>query len=384
MNFDWSQKEKQLKQDAISFAQRNLNKDFEEREQRSVFSRECWKKCADFGIQGMAVPVEFGGRESANILSTTLFMEGLGYGCRDVGLLFGLNTQIWTVQLPILEFGSAEQKKRFLPAMCSGEKVACDAMSEPNAGSDVYNQQTTATKTDGGYLLNGTKCLITLAPIADQALVFATVDTALGKWGITAFLVDLSSEGVYKSKPMKKMGLRTIPIGEIRFENCFIPQENRLGEEGAGFAISQISLEHERCCIMASHVGAIDYLLEQTLRYCTTRKQFGQSVGGFQSVSNRIADMKTRLETARLLLYRVAWLKQQRRSAVMDAAILKLYLSESFTESSLDAIRIHGGNGYLAKTGIEHYMRDAIGGLLYAGTSDIQRNIIAGLLGVQT
>lgn len=383
MNFDWSQKETQLKQDAIDFAAQNLNHDFAHREQNSIFSRDCWQKCADFGIQGMAVPSEFGGRESANILSTTLFMEGLGYGCRDVGLLFGLNTQIWTVQLPILEFGSPEQKQRFLPPMCSGSKIACDAMSEPNAGSDVYNQKTTATKTDGGYLLNGTKCLITMAPIADQALVFATADAALGKWGITTFVVDLCSKGIRRSKPMAKMGLRTIPIGEIQFENCFVPVENRLGDEGAGFAISQLSLEYERCCIMASHIGAMEYLVEQTLEYSKARRQFGQAVGSYQSVSNRIADMKMRLETARLLLYRVAWLKQQGRSAAMDAAILKLYLSEAFTESGLDAIRVHGGSGYLASTGIEHYMRDAIGGLLYAGTSDIQRNIIAGLMGIQ-
>jgi alkylation response protein AidB-like acyl-CoA dehydrogenase len=178
------------------------------------------------------------------------------------------------------------------------------------------------------------------------------------------------------------MGLRTVPMGDLIFEDCYLTAENRLGPEGAGASISTNSLEWERCSILASHLGAMERQLETCIRYARQRHQFDQAIGKFQSVSNRIADMKLRLETARLLLYKVAWMKMKGQPAMMEAAILKLYLSECFVQSSLDAVRIHGGNGYLTEYGVERELRDAVGGVLYAGTSDIQRNIIAGLLGL--
>jgi alkylation response protein AidB-like acyl-CoA dehydrogenase len=171
-------------------------------------------------------------------------------------------------------------------------------------------------------------------------------------------------------------------MGDLFFEDCAVPVENRLGPEGAGVSISNHSLVWERCSILASHLGAMERQIEQTIRYAKERQQFGQPIGVFQSVSNRIADMKLRLEAARLLLYKVAWMKSQGQSAMMESALLKLFLSESFLQSSMDAVRIHGGNGYLAEYGVERDLRDAVGGVLYAGTSDIQRNIIARLLGV--
>jgi len=269
-----------------------------------------------------------------------------------------------------------------LPPLCSGEWIGAHAVTEPNTGSDIFSLETTAEKCAGGYRLNGTKRLITLAPIANVALVFATVDTKLGKWGVTAFLVERDSPGYQASPSRDKMGLRTVPIGEITLEDCFVPESNRLGAEGSGFALSQHSLEYERCCILASQVGAMESQLETAVQFARTREQFGKPIGKFQSVSNRVADMKLRLETAKLLLYKVAWLKQQDQPAMLEAALLKLYLSECYVDSSFDAIRIHGGKGYLSDEGVERDLRDAIGGVLYAGTSDIQRNIIAGLMGL--
>jgi alkylation response protein AidB-like acyl-CoA dehydrogenase len=178
------------------------------------------------------------------------------------------------------------------------------------------------------------------------------------------------------------MGLRTVPIGKIMLEDCFVPAENRIGPEGAGFSISNHSLEYERCCILGSQLRAMERQLDAAVRHARTRQQFGQPIGKFQSVSNRVADMKLRLETARLLLYKVAWLKREGRPAMMEAALLKLYLSECFVASGMDAIRVHGGSGYMTATEVERDLRDAIGGTLYAGTSDIQRNIIARLLGL--
>jgi alkylation response protein AidB-like acyl-CoA dehydrogenase len=178
------------------------------------------------------------------------------------------------------------------------------------------------------------------------------------------------------------MGLRTSPMGELILQDCIVSEESRLGSEGAGSSIFNSSMEWERSCILGSHIGAMERQLEECIRYTRERRQFGQTIGKFQAVSNRIAEMKVRLETARLLLYKVAWLKQMGKTAIMEAAMAKLYLSESFVQSSLDAIRTHGGYGYMTEMEIERELRDAVGGLLYSGTSDIQRMIISRWLGL--
>lgn len=383
MDFSWPEQHISFRDKVIDFARRELGNDLVERDRNGQFSRELWQKCADFGIQALAAPAAYGGQyEEIDILASMLAMEGFGYGCPDNGLAFGLNAQMWTVQLPIVKFGTEQQKQRYLPAFAKGQLIGAHALTESETGSDVFNMKMTAGKCDGGYVLNGQKRLVTFAPIADVALVFANVNPKLGKWGVTAFLVDKGTTGFTVSPCREKMGLRTVPIGELNFEDCHIPAENRLGGEGAGFSLSNYSLEYERCCILASQLGAMERQLDQAVAFAKERQQFGQAIGKFQSVSNRIANMKLRLETSRLLLYKVAWLKKMGRPAMMEAALLKLHLSECFVESSLDAIRTHGGNGYMTGAGIERDLRDAVGGVLYAGTSDIQRNIIARLLGL--
>ncbi|HFA47624.1 MAG TPA: acyl-CoA dehydrogenase [Bacteroidetes bacterium] len=383
MDFSWQKEQLEYKKQIAHFAQQNLNGDIIERDMKGIFSKELWQKCAAFGIQGLAAPKTYGGQnENIDILSAMLAMEGFGYGCHDNGLAFALNAQMWTVQLPIVHFGTAGQKEKFLPKLVSGEWIGAHALTEPDIGSDVFNMKMTAEKTEGGYILNGQKRLVTLAPIADVALVFANAKPKMGKWGVTAFLVEKGMPGFSASPVRDKMGMRTVPFGELDFDNCFVPTENRLGKEGAGMSLSNNSLEYERCSILASQLGAMERQLETAVEYAKNREQFGQPIGKFQSVSNRIADMRLRIETARLLLYKVAWLKKTGQSAMMEAALLKLHLSESFIASSLDAIRTHGGNGYLTGFGVERDLRDAVGGVLYAGTSDIQRNIIARLLGL--
>ncbi|MGB3149314.1 MAG: acyl-CoA dehydrogenase family protein, partial [Maribacter sp.] len=293
---------------------------------------------------------------------------------------FSLNAQMWTVQLPIVEFGTDAQKEKFLKKLTSGEWIGCHALTEPNAGSDVFSMETTAEKVNGGYLLNGAKRLITLGPVADVALVFCSTNPKVGKWGISGFLVEKGTFGFTQSENKSKMGLRTVPIGDLNFKDCFVPTENRLGAEGAGWSITTTSLEYDRSGILGSQLGAMERQLNDSIAFVKKRKQFGKSVGKFQSVSNRIANMKLRLETSRLLLYKVAWLKSVGESAMMESAMLKLHLSESFIESSLDSIRSFGGSGYLSEYEIERDLRDAVGGVIYAGTSDIQRNIISKLL----
>jgi alkylation response protein AidB-like acyl-CoA dehydrogenase len=381
MDFSWTEEQLALKNAVSEFARRELNGQTVESDRDGEFSRPKWEKCAHFGIQGMPIPEEYGGG-GADILTTMLVMEGLGYGCRDNGLVFALNAQLWSVQLPIMTFGTELQKKTYLPRLCSGELIGAHGMTEPGSGSDAYKLRTVAQRHNGGYVLNGTKTFVTNAPVADIAVVFSSVDLSQGLSGITAFLVENGTPGFSIGRDIGKMGLRTAPMAELVLQDCYVPEENRLGPEGAGPSIFNSSMEWERSCILASHVGAMQRQLETCVRYARDRRQFGQPIGKFQSVSNRIADMQVRVETARLILGKVAWLKKMGKPAVMEAAIAKLYLSECFVQSSLDAIRIHGGYGYTTEFEVERDLRDAVGGTLYSGTSDIQRMIIARWLGL--
>ncbi len=382
VDFSWTQEQLSYRSKVVEFGRSLDCDDLVERDQNSEFSIENWQRCAKFGIQSLSVPGDYHVGSDTDFLTAMLAMEGLGYGCADAGLTFALNAQMWTVQLPIVRAGSDEQKKKFLPDLCAGKLIGAHAITEPETGSDVFAMQTTAMKCDGGYRLNGCKRYISLGPIADLALVFATVDPSLGKWGVTAFLVEAGSDGYSSSPSRRKMGLRTVPIGDLVFDNCFVPEAARLGPEGSGVGLSSSFLEWERCCILASQLGTMQRQLEQAIDYARKRHQFGKPISKYQAVSHRIVDMMLRLETSRLLLYKVAWLKHSGQSAMLEAALLKLHLAESFAESSLDAIRIHGGLGYMTDGGVERDLRDAVGSLIYAGTSDIQKNIVAALLGL--
>jgi alkylation response protein AidB-like acyl-CoA dehydrogenase len=381
MDFSWTDEQLKFKKAVVEFAQKELNQGLIDRDRQGELARENWKKCAQIGILGLAMPEEYGG-SGTDILTTMLVMEGLGYGCRDNGLVFAMNAQMWSVQHPILSFGTEAQKQKYLPGLCSGELIGAHGMSEPDSGSDAYSLRTRAERTSEGYILNGTKMFVTNAPVADMALVFATVDPSKGRGGVSAFLLDKGTPGFKVSRNIEKMGLRTSPMGELILEDCVVAVESRLGPEGAGSSIFNSSMEWERSCILGSQVGAMEHQLETCIRYTRERRQFGQPIGKFQSVANRIADMKVRLETARLLLYKVAWLKQMGKPAIMEAALAKLYLSECFVSSSMDAIRTYGGYGYMTESEVERDLRDAIGGTLYSGTSDIQRMIIARWLGL--
>ncbi|MCP5101518.1 MAG: acyl-CoA dehydrogenase [Chloroflexi bacterium] len=381
MDFSWSKEQREFKSAVIKFAQNELNDGIIERDEKGEFSYENWKKCADFGIHGLAFPEEYGG-SGADIMTTMLVMEGLGFGSKDNGLFFAINAQMWSVMHPIMHFGTEEQKQKYLPRLCSGEIIGAHGMTEPDSGSDAYSLRTRAEKVDGGYIINGAKMFVTSAPICDVAVVFATVDPAKGIGGVTGFIIEKGTKGFSLSPAIHKMGLRTSPWGELIMENVFVPDENRIGREGAGVSIFSSSMEWERSCILASHIGAMERQLKESVRYARQRRQFGKPIGKFQSVSNRLADMKVRLETSRLLLYKVAWLKSQRKPAIMEAALAKLYLSECFVQNSMDSLRTYGGYGYTTEYEIEREVRDSIGGLLYSGTSDIQRTIIGRLMGL--
>jgi alkylation response protein AidB-like acyl-CoA dehydrogenase len=382
MDFSLTDEQQRYRDELIRFAEAELNEDLIERDEKGSFAREAWDRCATFGIQGLPVPEEYGG-SGADPLTIVVAMEALGYGCRDNGLLFSLNAQMWSCEVPLVRSGTDEQKRRFLPGLCDGSLVGVQAMSEPGSGSDAFSLTTRAEVRGDGYVLNGSKTFITNAPIADVLVVFASTDPGQGPAGITAFLVERGTSGLEVGNPLHKMGLRTSPMAEVFFTDCHVPSENLLGRPGAGMALFNASMEWERSCILATAVGTMQRQLERCVAYARGRKQFGRAIGKFQAVSHTIAEMKVRLETSRLLLYRLGWLRSTRqRVSPMEAAMVKLHISECFVRSSLDALQIHGGYGFMTEYELERDVRDALGGRIYSGTSEIQRNIIAGHLGL--
>jgi alkylation response protein AidB-like acyl-CoA dehydrogenase len=311
-----------------------------------------------------------------------LVMEGLGEGCPDNGLAFALNAQLWTVQRPIVRFGSDAQKQRYLPGLCNGTLLGAHALTEPDAGSDAFSLTMRAERRGDAYVLNGTKCLVTLAPVADVALVFASTNPAAGKWGVSAFVVERTTPGVRASEMQHKMGLRTVPIGELHFEDCVVPESARLGPEGAGVSIATHSLEVERCCIprvAARGDGAATATLDRVHALAKAVRSGNRQIS--VGIEPRCRHESSSRDSAVAAVQ--GGVAGRARAASDDGSGDAQALSErSVRESGMDAIRIHGGVGYLSETGVERDLRDAVGGVLYAGTSDIQRNIIARLLGL--
>jgi alkylation response protein AidB-like acyl-CoA dehydrogenase len=370
-----------LRRSVAEFASRELGQDLEHRDHEASFSREEWLKCAGLDLLGLPVPPEYGGL-GASAVTIAAALEGLGYGCSDNGLIFSLGAQMWACEMPLVHFGTEEQKQRYLPALCDGSLIAAHGMTEPESGSDAFSLRTTVSSRDGSWILNGSKAFVTNAPESDLFVVFATTDRNLGFGGLSAFLVPRDAPGLTVGAPYSKMGLRTSHLSELFFSDCQIPAEARLGGEGAGMAIFVTSMRWERSLILAPAVGTMRRQLEGCVRYARERSQFGQPIGSFQSVSNRIVEMKLRLETSHLMLYRMASLLDDGSATDLDASLTKLHLSESFVQSSLDAQQIYGGYGYLTEMGVERDLRDALGGRLYSGTSDMQRNVIARHLGL--
>ncbi len=381
MNFSWTDEQHAFRREVIKFAQGELNDDLIERDRNEQFFCEGWKKCAKFGIQGLPIPEEYGGG-GADILTTVCALEALGYGCRDNGLIFSINAHMWSAEIPLLSFGTEEQKKQYLPRLVSGEWVGIHAMTEPGSGSDAYSLKTRAERKGDRYILNGSKTFITNAQLADMVIVFANLDPAKGPAGISAFIVEKGTPGFSISKKLHKMGLRTSPMAELAFTDCEVPAQNLLGKEGSGTAIFTASMEWERICILASHLGAMQRMLETSTSYATDRKQFGQPIGKFPAVAGKIAEMDIRLEASRLLLYKAAWLKSQGKHPLREAAIAKVFVSEACIKTAQDAIQIHGGYGYMTEFQIERELRDAISGTIYSGTTEVQKMIIAGLHGL--
>jgi alkylation response protein AidB-like acyl-CoA dehydrogenase len=309
MEFDFSEGQSKLYDSVVDFCVDRLQYDIIALDAAGEFPRDAWRSCADFGVLGWSAPSELGGAGHP-ITTVAHLMEAFGYGCKDNSLAFSIGTQLWSIQTSILHFGSDVQIEKYVPGSISGDLIGAYALTEEGSGSDALALSTTAVQDGDDYVLNGEKVLITFAPIADFSIVFAATDSAAGRWGISAFLVDADKPGYTALAVEQKMGLRTAPIGRIALDDCRVPATSLLGKPGAGASIFNFSQGWERGLVLAPHIGAMQRLLEQCVDFARERKRAGISIGKHQAVSHRIANMKLRLETARLLQYKTAWLQQ--------------------------------------------------------------------------
>lgn len=355
--------------------------DMVRRDADTVFDRAAWQSCATAGLLGSTVPVADGGAGD-DLVTSLLRLEGLGLGTRDNGFAYAVGSHLLSFTDAILRFATPAQRARILPRMCAGDLIGSFAITEAESGSDAFSMKTRALPDGDGWILNGEKLHITLAPIADLSLVFAMTEPDAGRWGVSAFLVWRDSPGVVFGDNEPKMGLRTTPYGRIHLDGYRVGADDLLGSVGSGASIFSACMESERSMIFATHLGAAERTIAATIDRARSRRQFGHPIGDFQAVSHRIADMKRAHEGARLLMYKAALQVAAGKQATLAGALAKVHAGEQILEIATSAARIHGALGYLTEYEIEREVRDAMGGPIYSGTSDVQKNTIAGLLGV--
>jgi alkylation response protein AidB-like acyl-CoA dehydrogenase len=383
MNFSLSDTQLLQWESIVDFSRRELNASVRENDQQGTFPLENWQKCANMGLLSLLTPESYGGL-GEDLISTVNSIEALGYACEDSGLVHAIITQLCCIVLLNL-YGSEAQKERYLGKLSSGELIAAQSITEPDAGSDVLSMRTKVDLEGEGtsYLLSGGKVFISNGPVADLVIVFAKCNAGKSSFGdITCFLVEKDASGYSMGKPLQKMGLRTLQNCEMFFDSVCVPEQMMLGKNGHGMFIFNEAIEWERALMTASHLGTIERVLEKSVDYAKTRKQFGKEIGKNQSIANKLGTMKVNLELGKLILYKMAWLKDQGKRATLEASLGKLFVSESLKSACLDAIQIHGGYGYMQECDLERDLRDSVAATIYSGTSEMQRNIIARMLGL--
>lgn len=379
MDFSLTPTQLKEQEDIKEWASSVLNDGLAEREKNYQFNFDGWRRSIAKKLPGLIVPERYNGRDLDPISLAAIF-EALGNGSRDNGFNFALNAHLWGCVHPVNIFGNDAQKQKYLPLLAGGEWIGALAASERDAGSDIFSLQTKAVKKHDCYVLNGSKMFVTNAPVTDLFVILAATNPSAGAFGLTAFLVEKDHPGLQIGKNLKKMGLHTAQMSEIFFEECVISAENRLGAEGAGMGIFNQIMEWERGFIMATAVGTMERQIASCILYAQNRKQFQKKIGSFTAISDKLIEMRLRWETSRLFLYKFAWLKKQGLTAMIQAAMNKLKISESWIKVSEDALKIHGGYGYLKATEVERDLRDALGSQFYSGTPEMQKQILTQLM----
>ncbi|EYE89563.1 acyl-CoA dehydrogenase [Fervidicella metallireducens AeB] len=362
---------KQMLQEFVENEVRPLAAEIDETEE---FPMETVKKMARYGMMGLPFPKEYGGA-GGDYISYIMAVEELGKACASTSVI--LSAHVSLACTPIYMFGTEEQKKKYLPDLLSGRKVGAFGLTEPNAGTDAAGQQTVAKLEGDYYILNGSKVFITNGGAADVFVVFAMTDRSKGTRGISAFIVEKEFEGFSIGKKEDKMGIRASSTTELIFKDCKVPKENLLGKEGKGFSIAMATLDGGRIGIAAQALGIAEGALDEAVKYMKERKQFGKQIATFQGLQWYVAEMATRVEAAKQLVYKAAWKKQNGLPYSVDAAMAKLFASETAMEVTTKVVQIFGGYGYTRDYPVERMMRDAKITEIYEGTSEVQKMVIA-------
>ncbi len=374
MDFELTDAQALFQQTARDIAEREISPLAAKVDELAMFPKETVAKLAELGFMGIMVPQEYGGA-GADVVSYVVALEEISRACASHGVIMSVNNSLYCD--PLARFGTEEQKRRFLVPVASGKAVGCFCLSEPNAGSDAANQETTAKREGDFYVLNGTKNFITNGNEAEYAIVFATVNKELKHKGICALVVERGTPGFSVAHLEKKLGIRGSSCAQISLENCRVPAANLLGKEGEGFKIALATLDGGRIGIAAQAVGIARAACEASVEYAKQRQQFGQPIGKFQAIQFMLADMATEITAARLLTLRAAALKDRGAPYSKEAAMAKLYASETAMLVTTRAIQVHGGYGYLKDFPVERLFRDAKVTEIYEGTSEMQRLVIA-------
>lgn len=369
----WSEQHRLLQKTCRQFAEKRLVPKAAEFDRLHEYPRAEIAELGRLGLMGVFIPEEHGGA-ALDAFSYAVAIEEISAGCASCGVIMSVNNSLYCD--PILHFGDEEQKRYYLVPFARGEKLGCFALSEPGNGSDAAAMATTAKKVGDDYILNGTKAWITNGYEAQAAIVFATVDPALRHKGVAAFIVDMPSNGLSLGKKEDKLGIKATSTCNLIFEDCRVPARNMLGQPGDGFRIAMSVLDGGRIGIAAQAIGIARAAMEAAARYADQRKAFGKSLSEMPSIQNKFADMATRLEAARLLTHKAAYLKDHDADFTRTGAMAKLFASESATFITHQAMQIFGGNGYVTEYPVERHYRDARITEIYEGTSEIQRLVI--------
>jgi len=374
MHFQLDREHRLLAQMYQAFARTEVRPLAKEVDEKEAFPVETVRKMARFGFMGIPFPKAYGGQGGDN-LAYAMAVEELSKVCGTTGVIVSAHTSLCAA--PIYEFGTEAQKQKYLVPLAKGEQLGAFALTEPNAGTDAAGQQTTAELQGDHYLVNGSKIFITNADYADLYIVFAMTDKAKGTRGISAFILEKGMPGFRVGKKEEKMGIRGSATCELIFENVKVPVENLLGKEGGGFGIAMKTLDGGRIGIAAQALGLAQGAIDETVAYTKERKQFGKPISAFQNSQFQLADMQTRTDAARLLVYRAASHKDAKLPYSVEAAMAKLFASETAMEVTTKAVQLHGGYGYTREYPVERMMRDAKITEIYEGTSEVQRMVIS-------